>query len=149
MHGPTRLHSSRMRTARALTVSPSMICAGGCTWSQGSVPAPRGVYLFRGCTWSGGSVPGPGGVHLVWGDVPGPGEGIPGPGGVHLVLGGCTFSGGHTWWVGIPGPGGYLVPGGVPGQGVYLVWGGTWSGGVAWSPGGMYLVRYSPPLLTE
>ena len=25
----TRLHSSRMRTARALTVSPSMLCAGG------------------------------------------------------------------------------------------------------------------------
>ena len=26
----TRLHSSRMRTAHALTVSPSMLCAGGC-----------------------------------------------------------------------------------------------------------------------
>ena len=26
----TRLHSSRMRTARLLTVSPSMHCTGGC-----------------------------------------------------------------------------------------------------------------------
>ena len=40
-----------MPTARALTVSPSMLCAGG-------VPGPRGV-------------PGPGG-YLVLGGVPGP-----------------------------------------------------------------------------
>ena len=51
----TRLHSSRMRTARALTVSPSMFCAGGCTWS-------RGVYLVLG------AVPGLG-VYLVPGGV--------------------------------------------------------------------------------
>ena len=36
----TRLHSSRMRTARTLTVSPSMLCAGGC--------------LVPGGAWSGG-----------------------------------------------------------------------------------------------
>ena len=58
----TTLHSSRMRTARALTVSPSMLCAGG--------PGPRGV--------PGPGVPALGGC-LVWG-VPGPG--VPGPGGV-------------------------------------------------------------------
>ena len=51
----TRIHSSRMRTARLLTVSPSMHCSGG-------VPGSRGVYL-------------------VWGGVPGPG-GVPDPGGV-------------------------------------------------------------------
>ena len=54
----TRMHSSRMRTARMLPVSPSMHCSrggapglGGCTWS-------RGVYLV------------PGGGYLVPGDVP-------------------------------------------------------------------------------
>ena len=37
----TRMHSSRMRTTRALTVFPSMLCAGGrLVW---------GVYLLRGC----------------------------------------------------------------------------------------------------
>ena len=63
-----------MRTARLLSVSPSMHWSGG-------VPGPWGVYLvpegctwFWGCTWSwGGGVPGPGeGVYLVLGDVPGP-----------------------------------------------------------------------------
>ena len=59
----TRMHSSGMRTARLLAVSPSMHCSGwgvpgtgGCTWS-------RGVYLVPGtwwtwsrgwCTWSRG-----------------------------------------------------------------------------------------------
>ena len=41
----TRLHSSRMRTARALTVPPSMLCTGGV------VPGPGGA-------WSGGVMPG-------------------------------------------------------------------------------------------
>ena len=62
-----RMHSSRMRTARLLPVSPSMHCSqggGGCTWSRG-----------LGCTWSGG-VPGPGGVYLVPGGVPGLGGGV-------------------------------------------------------------------------
>ena len=41
------MHSSRMRTARSLTVSPSMLCSGGClVWG---VPGP------------GGCLPGPGG----------------------------------------------------------------------------------------
>ena len=63
----TRLHSSRMRTARTLTVSPSMLCsAGGGTW-------------FWGCTWFWG------GVYLVPGVVFAPGGGVPGPGGGGLV----------------------------------------------------------------
>ena len=99
---PTRMHSSRMRTTRTLTVSPSMLCAGGvsaprgCTWSEG-VSAPGGgeCVCFRGGVCSQG-------VYLVLGGVPGPG--------------GCTWSGGV-----------YLVPEGVCSggctcsQGVYLV----------------------------
>ena len=46
----TRLHSSRMRTARALTVSPSMLCAGG-------VPGPGGG-AGPGCVPGLGRVPG-------------------------------------------------------------------------------------------
>ena len=55
-----------MRTVRTLTVSPSMLCAGG-------VPGPGG------CTWSQG-------VYLVLGGVPGP-EGVPGSRGVDLPRG--------------------------------------------------------------
>ena len=43
----TRMHSSRMRTARALTVSPSMFCSGG-----------RGVSAHRGCLLMGCLLPG-------------------------------------------------------------------------------------------
>ena len=110
----TRLHSSRMRTARTLTVSPSMLCSGGVPGpGVYLVPGSLGVYLVLGgvpgpggCTWSGGC------VCLLWG-VPGPGGctwspgGVPGPGGVS-ALRGCTWSGGM-----------YLVPGGsAPGEGV-------------------------------
>ena len=85
----TRLHSSRMRTARTLTISPSMLCSGGVPGLGG------GVYLGPGgCTWSGGGVPGPGGC--TWSQ----GGGVPGP------RGGCTWSRGGG---GVPGPGGYLV----------------------------------------
>ena len=55
-----------MRTARALTVSPSMLCARGVS-APGVVPDPgggtwsRGV-CSRGCTWSGGGV-----CSLLWG----------------------------------------------------------------------------------
>ena len=56
----TRLHSSRMRTARALTVSPSMLCVRGgvClvpggAWYQGDVPGPGG-YIVPGGAWSWG-----------------------------------------------------------------------------------------------
>ena len=69
----TRMHSSRMRTAHLLSVSPSMHCSGG-------VPGPRGVYL-------------------VLGDVPCPRR-VPGLRGVYLVLGGCTWSRGCNWSLG-------------------------------------------------
>ena len=57
----TRLHSSRMRTARALTISPSTLCAGvmpglgvpglggGCM-----VPGPWGCMVLGGCLVLGG-----------------------------------------------------------------------------------------------
>ena len=78
----TRMHSSRMRTARLLPVSPSMHCSGGCTWSVGGVPGPGES------AWSGrGAVPGPTGVYLV-------------PG-VCTWSVGCIWSRGCTWW-GIP-----------------------------------------------
>ena len=67
-----------MRTARALTVSPSMLCAGGGVCF-------RGVCSQEGVPESWG-VPGLGGSAL--GSVPGPGG----------LLGGCTWSGG------VPGP---------------------------------------------
>ena len=51
----TRMHSSRMRTARLLPVSPGMHCLGGVPGLGGGVPDPGR------CTWSGG-VPGRGGV---------------------------------------------------------------------------------------
>ena len=108
-----------MRTARVLTVSPSMLCVGGCTWS-------RGCLLPGECTWSQAGVPGHGGA-------PCPGGGVDLlPGGVYLLLGGVC-----SWWRGV-----YLVPGGctwswgctwsqggVCSQGVHLVWGCTWSQG--------------------
>ena len=94
-----------MRTARVLTVSPSMLCAGGMSAPGGylvgwGVPGPGrcllwGVYLVWGCTWSGGC--------LLWG--------------VYLVLGGVCAGGCLLW--GVSAPGGCLLPGGC-----------TWSGGV-------------------
>ena len=56
LNSQTRLHSSRMRTARALTVSPSMLCAGGGLLlgggvSEGSVCS--GGCLLRGCLLQG------------------------------------------------------------------------------------------------
>ena len=48
----TRLHFSRMRTACALTVSPSML------WARGGVSASRGVGVcFLGVVCSGGGYP--------------------------------------------------------------------------------------------
>ena len=92
----TRLHSSRMRTARALTISPSMLCTGGC-------PLPGGVCSGGVCSWRGLSAPGgcvsSGGV-CSWG-MSAPGE---------VCSWGCVCS-----------QGGCLLPGGIPGLGVYLV----------------------------
>ena len=97
------MHSSRMRTALLLPVSPSMQCSlrdvpgpGGCTWSQGVYLVSQGVYLVPG------GVPG-GGVYLVWECtwsqgvylVPGRGTWFLGwctwSRGVNLVPGGCTW----------------------------------------------------------
>ena len=54
----TRMHSSRIRTGRSLTVccSPAFRGGGGGVWS-GGVSAPRG-----GCLVMGGSAPGGGGL---------------------------------------------------------------------------------------
>ena len=55
----TRLHSSRMRTARALIISPSMLCAGGvpglgvCLVWSGGVPGLGGAWSWGG----GGGIP--------------------------------------------------------------------------------------------
>ena len=151
------MHSSRMRTGRSLTVFRSLqpggvylVPGGGCTWSLGGTWSGGGVYLVpEGCTWSQGGT-------WSWGGTWSQG-GVPG-------LGGCTWSrrgvpdpGGGTWSRGdVPGPGGCTSSGGVPGRGVYLVpMGCTWSrggvpgpGGCTWSGGGggVYLVRYSPPV---
>ena len=141
------MHSSRMRTAHLLPISPSMHCSRGVgvpvsggTWSHrvylpGGVPA-WGVYLHRGCTCLGG-VPGPRGLYP-------PGE--------------CSCLGGTwSWGWGCTCLGVYLVPGvyllgGVPTQtvcvpalGVYLVPGCTCLGDVPGPRGctcpGVYLSR--------
>ena len=64
----TRLHSSRMHTARTLTISHSILCARGLSASWGvclvlGVSASGGCLLLRGCAWSWG-------VCLVLGGVP-------------------------------------------------------------------------------
>ena len=84
------MHSSRMRTARLLPISPSMHCKGG-----GYLP--RGVYLPGGCTYPGGCT--------CLGDVPAR-EGGTCPGGVPTQ--------------GVYLPRGCTCPGGLPAQGVYL-----------------------------
>ena len=129
-HCKTRMHSSRMRTARALTVSPSMLYAEwGCVHGLRVYLVGVGVvYLVGGCTWSGGGgVPGlvggaPGlrGVYLVWGSAPGL-RGVYLVWGTHLVWGVYLVLGRCTW----------------SGEGVYLVWGCTWSWGVYLVPGGV------------
>ena len=99
----TRLHSSRMCTARTLTVSRTMVCRGG-------------VYLVLGGVLS----PSQGGVPVP-GRVLGPG-GVPGPKG-------CLPKGG-TWSRGGVCPGVYLVPGGcLPGWGYTWSRGGVCPGG--------------------
>ena len=64
------MHSSRMRTAHLLLVSPSMHCSGGCT-CPGSVGVPaRGVYLPGGVYLPSGVVYLPRGVVYLPGGVP-------------------------------------------------------------------------------
>ena len=130
----TRLHSNRMHTARALTVAPSMLCAGGV---PGGSVCSRGVSAQGGvcswvCSWGVGCVPGP-----WWGLLQGgPLGGVPGPGqtwsrggvcsrGVYLVRGVCS-------WRGVPGPGGCLFQEVSAPRGE-LVLGGICSGGCTWS----------------
>ena len=57
-----RLHSSRMRTAHLLPISPSMHCASGAAWS-------RRVFLVQG---EGCLVPGGGYPSMQWGRPPPP-----------------------------------------------------------------------------
>ena len=108
----TRLHSSRIRTARTLTVSPSTLCSGevylvpGVYLVLGGVLSPGGCLLQGrgGCTWSWG------GGTWSCGGVPGP-MGVSALGGVHLVPEGGVCSGGAAPW-----------------GGCTWSWGGTWSG---------------------
>ena len=69
----TRMHSSRVRTARLLPISPSMHCSRG-VYLAGGVPA-WGVYLPGG-TCPGGTCPG---GYL-------PGGGVPARGVLHFYL---------------------------------------------------------------
>ena len=67
----TRMHSSRMRTGRSLSVS-----VGGVPGPRGGGYLVRGVYLVQRVVYLVRR------VYLVWGVVPG-------PGGMYLVQGGC------------------------------------------------------------
>ena len=51
---PTRMHSSRMRTGRSLTVSRSLLPGGVCSWGMS---APGGVCLCSRRGWVSASVP--------------------------------------------------------------------------------------------
>ena len=104
----TRMHSSRMRTGRSLTVCCSLLPGGVCLLRGGGVPGPRGG---GGCLVPGGrGVPGLGG--LVWG--------------VSAPRGSVCVSGlGGVCSRGVPGPRGVcLAQGGVCSQGVVCSWGG-------------------------
>ena len=70
----TRMHSSRMRTGRSLTVCCGSSRRGGVCLVQGGSPWFRGVCLVQGgfslvpgwgSAWSWGDLPGPGGFFLV------------------------------------------------------------------------------------
>ena len=94
----TRMHSSRMRTGRSLTVFRSLLFRGGI----GTCLVPGATCLVLGGVWSGGYgryLPGLGGC-LVWG-VSGPGGYLPGARGVS----------GPKWY--LPGPRGVWSQGGV------------------------------------
>ena len=111
----TRMHSSRMRTGRSLTICCSLLPGGGGFSLQ---VGGRGVSLV------------PGGFFLVPGGLPAGGRegGLLGPGGgVCLVLGGSPWSGG-----GLPGPGGVLP--GLGGSPWCRGGGSPWSGGFSGDP---------------
>ena len=80
----TRMHSSRMRTGRSLTVCCSMLSGGG-------VSAPEGVPGLGGVPGPGGSAPG------GWGSAPRGGGGVPGLGGSAPGGEGCLVQGGLLW----------------------------------------------------
>ena len=119
-----RVHSSRMRTDRALTVFRSLLLPGGwggggtClvkgggVWSRGvSAPGGWGGCLVPGGVWSGGYLPGAGGSTCLVG-----GGTCLVPGGTCLVPGGASGPGGCVWswggtclarggaWLGTPPP---------------------------------------------
>ena len=138
---PTRMHSSRMRTVRSLTV-----CPGGFSLPRGFF-LPRGVFsLARGGFFL------PRGFSLARGVLPSPG-GSPWPGGFFLPRGGLpargsSFLGGFS----LAGGGGFSLlgvslPGGLPARGVSLLGGFSMAGGVlpSWG-GGFSLPRDTPPV---
>ena len=101
----TRMHSSRMRTGRSLTVCCSHLPGGVGSPCQGSLPA-GGVSAWSGgfLLGLGGCLPGLGGFSLL-GRLPGPG-GSAWSRGVYLVPGGvCLVGGGFLPALGcLPGP---------------------------------------------
>ena len=99
----TRMHSSRMRTGRSLTVCWSLLSGGGGCLLRG-VSAPGGSAPR-------GSAPGGGGLLL----------GVSAPGGVSAA-GGCLLQVGCLLW-------GCLLLGGLLWG--CLLWGGVCSGGVS------------------
>ena len=102
----TSMHSSRMRTARLLPVSPSLHCAGVVSASRGRGGGVcSGGCLLLGCSVCSWGVPAPGrgGVCsrdcLLWG-MSAPGECLL-RGGCLLggcLLGGCLLLGGVCLW---------------------------------------------------
>ena len=91
----TRMHSSRMRTGRSLTICCSMLPGGGCLLPGGCLI--WGGVCSRGVSGRGVSAPG---GYLV--------GGVSAPGGVCSQ--GCLVLGGGAWsWGCVPGPGGCIT----------------------------------------
>ena len=114
----TRMHSSRMRTGRSLTVCRSLLPGGGVVCSQG-------VCLLQGVSALGGGVCSWRGVLL---------QGVSAPGGCLLLegvsaLGGVCSGGGGACSQGMSAPGGCLL------WGVCLLTGGVSALGGVYSRG--------------
>ena len=92
----TRMHSSRMRTGRSLTICRSLLPGG--VSAPGRVSGPRGGCLLLGGMWS---------LLPVWG-VYGPGGLVPGD----VWSGGVCCGGGGIWSWGCLVAGECLLPGG-------------------------------------